>query len=401
MLKKIYRGIEMTGQFYREEIRNIRHDGGALLILVGAMLIYPLAYSIAYKNEVVSELNTILVDLDHTTTSRQLVRMLNGAGQISINREANSLGEAQKDFYEENSGGIIVIPENFERDILSGKQTNVAVFADGSYFLIYRQLISGSVSAVGTFSAGVEIKKLMLEGKSYEQAMQMRDPLSADIHLWFNPNSGYGAFVMPGIIIVILQQTLLIGIGMVGGTAKEEKCDHFMVPTTLKRGGVLPILFGKTLSYLTIYAFNCIFTMVWIHSWFNYPDQGSYLTVVMLTLPYLLTIIFMGITFSVLFKRRESPIILMVFLSPIVVFLSGISWPTSSIPPFVYSLAHMFPSTLMIPAYLRVRSMGVGIESVKQEYYFMLLQMCFYFCTAIAALYFSVRHKARKALMEV
>ena len=242
MIKKIVKGLEMTRQFYHDEIRNIRRDSGALLILVGAMLIYPLAYSIAYKNEVIRELKTTIVDLDQTTTSRQLVRMLNGTEQIHINREANSLDEAKKDFYDGNSGGIVVVPKKFEKDILSGKQTNVAVFADGSYFLIYRQLISGSVSAVGTFSAGVEIKKLMLEGKSYDQALEMRDPLKADIHFWFNPNSGYAAFVMPGIIIVILQQTLLIGIGMVGGTAREEKRENFMVPLALKRGGVLPIL---------------------------------------------------------------------------------------------------------------------------------------------------------------
>lgn len=394
------KGLEMTGEFYRNEIRNIRHDGGALLILVGAMLIYPLAYSIAYKNQVIRELKTTIVDLDHTPTSRKLAQMLNGTEQISIANQANSLDEARKEFFDGNADGIIVIPENFEKDILSGEQTNVAVFADGSYFLIYRQIISGSVSAVGTFSAGVEIKKLMLEGKSYEQAMQMRDPLQADIHLWFNPDSGYAAFVMPGIIIVILQQTLLIGIGMVGGTSKEEKRDHFMVPVSLKRGGVLPVLFGKTLAYLTIYALNCIFTMVWIHSWFNYPNRGSYLTVLMLTLPYLLAVIFMGITFSVLFKRRESSIIFMVFLSPIVVFLSGISWPASSIPPVVYAVAHIFPSILMIPAYLRVRALGVGLHDVRYEYFGMLLQIVFYFITSVIALYFYARRQEKKALQK-
>ncbi len=400
MFKKIIKGLEMTGQFYLDEMRNIRHDAGALLILVGAMLIYPVAYSIGYQNEVVRELKTTLVDLDRTPSSRQLIRMINGAEQIMINREAMSLDEAKRDFYEGNSGGIIVIPENFEKDILSGKQSDVAVFADGSYFLIYRQLISGSVKAVGTFSAGVEIKKLMLEGKSYDQAVGLRDPLTADIHYWFNPSSGYGSFVMPGIILIILQQTLLIGIGMLGGTAKEKNRDSFMVPVALKPGGVLPILFGKTLSYLSVYAVNSIFTMVWIHSWFNYPNQGSYLTVLMLTLPYLLAIIFMGITFSVLFRRRESSIMFMVFLSPIVVFLSGISWPVSSIPPIVYSLAHLFPSTIMIPAYLRVRSMGVGLSEIRTEYGQMLILMGFYFCSAAVAMYISARHHEKISVEE-
>ena len=398
MFKKIYRGIEMTGQFYREEFRDIRRDSGAVLILVGALMIYPIIYSIAYKNEVVRELKTTIVDLDRTTTSHQLIKMLEGAEQIGIDHVAVSLNEAKDDFYDGNSGGIVVIPQHFEKDILNGKQTNVSVFADGSYFLIYRQLVAGSVKTVGTFSAGIEIKKLMIEGKTYDQAIQQRDPLSADIHFWFNPSSGYGSFVMPGIIIIILQQTLLIGIGMLGGTAKEKNRDSFMVPVALKKGGVLPILFGKTLSYLTIYAVNCVITMIWIHSWFNYPNQGSYLMVLMLTLPFLLSVIFMGITLSVLFKRRESSIMFMVFLSPIVVFLSGISWPASSIPPIVYNLAHLFPSTIMMPAYLRVRSMGVGIEAIKHEYFLMLLQMGFYFCTAAIALYFSAKHNARKAL---
>jgi ABC-2 type transport system permease protein len=398
MFKKIHKGLEMTAQFYRDEIRAIRKDSGAILILVGAMMIYPIVYSIAYKNEVVRELKTTIVDLDRSSSSRQLIKMLQGAEQIIIDHQANSLDEAKDDFYEGNSGGIVVIPQNFEKDILNGKQTNVSVFADGSYFLIYRQLIGGAVKTVSTFSAGVEIKKLMLEGKTYLQATQLRDPLQADIHFWFNPSAGYGSFVMPGMIIIILQQTLLIGIGMVGGTAKEKNRDSFMVPVALKKGGVLPILFGKTLTYLTVYAINCVITMVWIHSWFNYPNRGSYLSVLMLTLPFLLSVIFLGITLSVLFKRRESSIMFMVFLSPIVVFLSGISWPTSSIPPIVYNLAHLFPSTLLIPAYLRVRIMGVGMNAIAHEYFMMLIQMCFYFCTAALALYFSALHNAKRIL---
>lgn len=394
----LHKGLEMAGRFYRDEIKAIRNDSGAILILVGALMIYPIIYSIAYKNEVVRELKTTIVDLDRTTSSHHLIKMLEGSEQIEIDRVAVSLDEAKNNFFEGNLGGIVVIPQHFEKDILNGKQSNVSVFADGSYFLIYRQLIAGSVKTVGTFSAGIEIKKLMMEGKTYDQAVQQRDPLSADIHFWFNPSSGYGSFVMPGIIIIILQQTLLIGIGMLGGTAKEKKRDSFMVPVALKKGGVLPILFGKTLSYLTVYAVNCVITMIWLHSWFNYPNLGSYLSVLMLTLPFLLSVIFMGITLSVLFKRRESSIMFMVFLSPIVVFLSGISWPASSIPPIIYYLAHLFPSTIMMPAYLRIRSMGVGISAVRHEYILMLLQMGFYFCTAAIALYFSAKHNAKKIL---
>jgi len=200
-LKRIGRiftkGTQMTGQYYRHELFAIRKDSGAILILIGALVIYPIIYAIAYKNEVVRELKTTLVDLDRSNTSHQLVKMLGGAEQIEINRIAMSMDEAKSDFFEGNSGGIVVIPKDFEKNILNGKQANVAVFADGSYFLIYRQLLSGTVKTLGTFSAGIEIKKLMMEGKTYSQAFQQRDPLPADIHYWFTPSSAYGPPRLP------------------------------------------------------------------------------------------------------------------------------------------------------------------------------------------------------------
>ena len=390
----------MTGQFFRDEMKAIIKDQGALLILFGAMIIYPLIYAFAYKPEVVREIKTIVVDQDRTVTSRQLIRMVNATEQIQLIQSAASLDEAEKLFVNGHEmGGILVIPADFEKHLFEGTQADVSVYADGSYFLIYRQIISGTVQASGTFSAGVEIKKQMAEGKTYIQAMESRDPLSADLHYWFNPFSGYANFVMPGIILIILQQTLLIGIGMIGGTSKEKKRHSYQVPVALKPGGVFPFLFGKTLSYLTVYLVNCVFTMVWLHHWFDYPSRSSYLHVFMLTLPFLLSIIFMGITFSVLFRKRESSMLFMVFLSPIVLFLSGVSWPVSSIPPLLHNLANVFPTTLMVPAYLRLRIMGVGFESIRHEYLLLLLQCGIYFITAATALYFETkRHNTSKSI---
>ncbi|MFA5420046.1 MAG: ABC transporter permease, partial [Bacteroidales bacterium] len=307
MFKKIKTGIAMTGQFYRDEMTAIFKDGGAILILLGAIIIYSLMYGFAYKKEVVRQIETIVVDLDNSSSSRQLIRMVNHAEQIHVVSYAHGMDEARKLFFNEKEmGGILAIPNGFEKDLLEGRQANVSIYADGSYFLIYRQVIGGAVNVTGTFSAGVEIKKLMSGGKSFHQAVEARDPISADLHYWFNPSSGYATFIMPGIILIILQQTLLIGIGMIGGTGKEANRHSYLVPVALRRGGVFPILFGKTFSYLTIYLFNCLFTMVWVHHWFGYPDRASYLHVFMLTLPFLLSVIFMGITISVLFRRRES-----------------------------------------------------------------------------------------------
>jgi ABC-2 type transport system permease protein len=79
----------------------------------------------------------------------------------------------------------------------------------------------------------------------------------------------------------------------------------------------------------------------------------------------------------------------MVFMSPVILFLSGLSWPAVSIPPALYTLAHIFPSTWMIPAYIRVRVCGAGLDSVSYEWGWMLVQMLLYFILACFAYKFA------------
>ena len=396
MLNKIINEISQTGNYFRLEVRAIRKDSGALLILFGALIIYPLVYSIAYQNELVRDLKTVIVDQDKSSTSARLSHFIDQSEEIDIVGEVSSMDEAKKLFADNKVSGVLLIPFGFEKDLLSGKQADVSVYADGSYFLIYRQMISGSLKSVGTFSAGIEIKKLMLQGMPYEQAIISRDPVSADFHFLYNSNSGYGSFVMPGLVLIIIQQTLLIGIGMLGGTVKEKGRYSYLVPRKLSKRDVIPVLLGKSFAYLLLYLINCILVLLWFYRWFGYPERASYLHLLMLVIPFLLSTIFLGITLSVLFRKRESSIMFMVFLSPIVMFLSGISWPANSIPPFLYNLAHVFPSTLMVPAYLRLRIMGVAFSSVRSEFLLMLLQMTIYFFTAYVAIYWSSKHKHKQ-----
>jgi len=399
MFKKLYTEISLTGDFFLKEVRAIRKDKGALLILFGALIIYPLVYSIAYHKEKVRELKTIIVDQDRSNTSARLSMLINQAEEIQVVGEISSIKEAQKLFEDGHISGILLIPKGFESDLFSNKQTDVSVYADGSYFLLYRQMISGSMKAIGTFAAGIEVKKMMLQGIPYKQAIISGDPVAADFHFLYNPTGGYGSFIMPGLIIIIIQQTLLIGIGMLGGTEKEKERYSYMVPRKLSKHEVVPILLGKSMAYLLLYLFNCVITMLWFHDWFGYPDQASYLHLAMLVIPFLLSTIFLGITLSVLFRKRESSIMFMVFLSLIVMFLSGISWPSSSIPSPFYYLAHIFPTTPMIPAYLRMRIMGVEFSYIQHEYFIMLIQMVVYFFTAYLAIFWSSKHRAKDQLL--
>jgi len=396
--KNITSGLDLTWFSMVDELKTIFSDSGAMLILFFAVFSYPLVYSIAYKNNVVRDIPVTIVDLDKTSVSRQMTRMFGATKELSVSQEVGSLQEAKQLFWDGNSKGIILIPEGFEKNLSRGFQTSVSVYCDASYFLIYKETLGGVIQAAGTLSAGVEIKRLLASGSSEEQALQQRDPMPAKFFSLYNPAGSYGSSIMPGMILIILQQTLLIGIGMIGGAGKERRNNQEIKPGVRVRQGMFSVVFGKGLAYFLIYIPNIAFTLVYLSKWFGFPDKGSFSEVCILLVPYLFSVIFLGLMISMLFRRREHSIMALVFFSPIVLFLSGLSWPTKAIPTLLRQLAQIFPSTTMIPAYLRVRTMGVPIRDVKSELLFLVGQMIVYFLIASAGYKISVIRQARKGM---
>jgi len=403
--KAVIIGLDLTWFSFVDELKTIFKDNGAMLIFFLAVFAYPLIYSIAYQNNVVRDIPVTVVDLDNSASSRQMIRMLGATKEVSVTKEVGSLHEARQIFWDGNSKGIVLIPEGFEKELLRGYQTSVSVYCDASYFLIYKETLSATIQATGTLSAGVEIKRLMASGIGEEQAMQQRDPMPARFYNLYNPAGSYGSYVMPGIILIILQQTLLIGIGMIGGAGKERRNNQVVKPGIRVKQGMFSVVFGKGLAYFTIYLANIAFTLVYLSKWFGFPDKGSFTDICILLVPYLFSVIFLGLMISMLFRRREHSIMTLVFVSPIVLFVSGLSWPESSIPRLLYQFSHIFPSTSMIPAFMRIRTMGVSISDVRPELFFLLVQMIVYFILASVAYKISVirqerLHRARIAVQE-
>jgi ABC-2 type transport system permease protein len=348
MLKLINKNLSIFIYFFRNELKTIFKDAGAVLLFMVALVIYPLLYSVAYQKEVIRDIPVAVVDLDHTALSRQASRMADASEQLLVAYKPVSLIEAKNLFFNGKIKGVY----------------------------------AGSVYSIGTLSAGIEIKRFLAEGNSIKQSFDQQDPLKVQSRYLYNPAGGYGSFVLPGIVVLILQQTMLIGIGMLGGTSREHNFFHIIHEQVNEKWGSIPIILGKSFAYVFIYLFNVLFTMVILHKWLNLPDNSNFISILFLTIPFLFATAFLGLAISVFFRERVYSLLFMVFLSPVVLFLSGLSWPASAIPKGLYAVAHIFPSTTMIPAYIRIRISGASINQVSGEWIFLLIQMLVYFILA-------------------
>lgn len=343
------------------ELRAVRDDRGALLVLVGAVLLYAFFYPLPYLPEVLKEVAVVVVDADHSALSRQLVRMVDAHELVAVRFEVPTLAEAEALVRAGRAGGILAIPANLERQVRRGERATVGVYTDAAYFLVYRQALTGFAEAVGTLSAGIEIRRLEAAGLSEAQARALRDPVPLLLRPLFNPAEGYASYIVPSVLVLILQQTLLIGIGLLAGTARERGVDT-------AHASPLAATLGRAAFYLTLYAIHALFYFGVVVRVFGFPHHGSPATLAAFALPFLLAVIFLGLAASRLFRRRETAIQALLFSSLPAVFLAGFSWPPEAIPAWLRLGSYLLPSTAGMAGFLRLDQMGATLAEVRAEW---------------------------------
>ena len=351
----------------RNEFRSIFTDAGVVLILVLALIIYATVYSMAYGAQVLRNVPIGVVDECRTPTSRSLAATFNAGPNTYVAYNPTNMEEAKELFFNRKIYGVVYIPSDYEEKLLGGSQANVAIYVDASYFLMYRQAFQELVTSIGSTGAMVEFQRLIAKGADIPQAQATTQPVIYQSHNLFNPYLGYGTFVMPAIIMVIIQQTLLIGIGMIGGTWREFGLYRKLCPPDRKRMSTLPIVLGKATVYGLIYGVTTFYILGLHYRLFHYPMNGATGTVVVFMLAYLAACIFLGIAISTLFRYRENSLLLLLWTSIPLLMLSGVSYPREGIPDWLFNFGQLFPSSHGVDGFIRIQSMGASLGEVLPE----------------------------------
>jgi ABC-2 type transport system permease protein len=362
------------------EYKAIFTDAGVVLIFLAGLTIYTMMYPLPYSTEVLREVGVVPVDQDHSSLSRKLMRWADATEEVRLAAPANDLAEAQRRVLNAEASGIFLIQKGFETDILRGKQAVVSVYADACYFLIYRQIVTGLYKATATMSAGVEVRRYTAAGLGEEEAKRARDPLPIVMRALFNPAGGYATYVVPAVLILIMQQTLLIGIGMLGGTRNEA----FMKspPPPGKRESYLATLIGRGFAYFSIYLFYPLYYVYVIFWLYNLPHTASAAQLVLFMVPFVLAITYLGLSLNALFKSRELSIPVLISTSVPALFLIGFAWPYEAMPRWLINIGMLLPSTTGCAGFIRLNEMGAAFHDVLPEW-FTLWGLCgFYFVIA-------------------
>jgi len=379
---QIREGFGNMFQIWLREFQLIFSDVGVMILIFAVPLVYPVLYSFIYYPEVVRDLPVAVVDLSKTSESRKFIRDLNATPDLYIQSQPCSMEEAIRLFKKRDIRGIVQIPETFSNDIALKRQTTISAYADMEFFLYYKALVTG-VSFV-TLETGhqIQVSNLMQEGISGHQAEIIAEPLKLVDNPMANPSGGFASYGIPAALILIIQQTLIIAIGIMAGTARERHTFGTLVPLDRRRMGTLRLVSGKSAAYFTIYALLCVYMLGLIPKWFGYSRSADFIELLALITPFLLSSIFFGLTLSVIFKNRESSMMLYLFSSIPLLFLSGIIWPLSNFSSIWLLVREVFPSSNAMFGYIKMNSLGASIFETRKEIMSLWIQTGVYFLTA-------------------
>ena len=376
----IKEGILDTFFIWKDELKNVFKDSGVMIFFFLVPFIYPLLYAFIYNNEVVHNAKMVVVDQSDSYLSREYIRKVDATADVKVVAVCSDMEEAKRMMDAKEAYGILYFPSEFSKNIHKGKQATVSLYCDMSALLFYKAFLLATTEV--SLEIGKELRAQNNPSSTIEQEKITINPIPYESVALFNSQNGFASFLVPAILILVIQQTLILGIGMLGGTAREKNRFHSLVPISRHFNGTLRIVFGKSLTYILLYIVVCIWALGVVPKLFSLPQVGEPWTVMLFVLPYLFASIFLSMTLSGFMTSRESPMLVFVFTSVILLFISGVSWPKEAIPSFWKAVGYLFPSTPGIQGFIRINTAGASLNEVAHEYRTLWIQAGIYFITA-------------------
>ncbi len=379
LFQKIKQGVNDLFYIWLQEFRNTFRDQGVLIFFIVVPLAYPLLYGFIYTNEVVREVPAVVVDMSNSSLSREYLRKVDATADVHIVAYCSNMEEAKEMLKEREAYGIIYIPAEFSKDIARGIQTHVNIYCDMSGLLYYKAILMANTAVSLDMNRDIKIERA---GNTTNRQDEITGyPIEYEDIALYNPTNGFAAFLIPAVLILLIQQTLLLGVGLSAGTSREQNRFKDLVPINRHYNGTLRIVFGKGLCYYMIYSVISVYVLCIVPHIFKLNQIGMPKDLMLFMLPYLASCVFFAMTVSIFIRNRETCMLIFVFTSVPLLFISGISWPGAAIPKFWKYVSYLFPSTFGINGFVRINNMGATLSEIAFEYKALWLQSGIYFIT--------------------
>lgn len=385
MRRRIMFFVYRVASEFRSEIKAVVSDLGVMIFVVLLPLAYPLVYSLIYNPEVVRDVKIVAIDEDRSNLSRGLVSNIDASPEVDVIGYAPNMDEGKKMMNLHKCYGLLYIPEGFQSSQQRGEQAYAILYSDMSLLLRYRAMLVAATNVAQQMSAEITSMRLAADGSETIILGDMQDVFEIKSVAMGNTTEGFDSFVMPGVLILIFQQCIILVIGMRGG-AKNEM--YLNKKHDKKRGGkhVAERLIGQIVCYVILFVPIMIYLTYYVPLMFSFPMIGDEFEILLFLMPMMLASIFMGLILQFFVSEREAVFMIWVVTSIVFLFLSGLTWPRYAMSDLWLALGSFVPATWGIEGFVFMNSCGADLSQVGKPYFMLWLLSLLYACGAIAVM---------------
>lgn len=367
----------------RHEWKAIATNPAILLVLAGGIFLYGLLYNYMYAPNLVRKAPVAVVDLSHSALSQEYVRWLDAAPQTSVYAQTPNILEARKWMKKGEVTGILYIPSDFETHVARGETSVFTLYAATDAFLNFKGLQEASSRVMLAVNDAHRRAGTVFLPPQGLLAVASSTPVSVSGTALYNYTEGYGSYLIPAVMIVIIFQTMLMVIAMLTGEEAEQrrKGIHSMRARFLK--DMLCIVSGRTFVYVMLYVVFSMFMLGLLPHIFSIPNIGSGWDIVTMMIPFLLATSFFALAVSRWFTDSEAPLLMIAFFSVGYIFLSGVSYPLELMPWYWQAAHYVFPVAPAVLAFVKLNSMGGSLADIWPQMLTLWIQVIIYGAWAV------------------
>ncbi|HNX87085.1 MAG TPA: ABC transporter permease [Bacteroidales bacterium] len=364
----------------QREIRRILHDRVYLFMWIVAPVIGFTLIILIFSANVPSRLPVAVIDRDHTSLSRKMIRMIGAAPVSKIDQSYSDVEAARKAFNSGAADAIVVIPSGMEKSVVRGEPADVAIYLNNVYLIKASQLKSGIQKAIATLSAGIKLRERMLAGESGSQALSKIMAVQLVPVLLFNPYTSYEYYLTMLLLPALFTVFLLFGTIYALGTELQYRTGEDWLMTA--RNSMPAALFGKLIPHTLWYFIMALVMNLIFFQVLGLPLRGHFLLILVSELVLVLSYQSMAIFLLTITRNLRLALSLASAYTMLALTYAGMTFPSFGMPAIAQLFGRIFPLTYWLEIFsgqtLRGEPLSNGIVLIWLMVFFIVAGFCMF-----------------------
>jgi ABC-2 type transport system permease protein len=359
-------------QLTKREIDIISGDGSIILTIFIAPLLYMLLLGTIYMKKDIHSVDMAVIDMDRTQLSRTYIRFIESTEKAHVKYMPENIEESKDLFYRFKVFGVLVIPEGFGKNVMTLKGSDVTLYLNNSRFLMSNEINKAVQKVSLMLGAGLRLKYFEETGTNPREAMEIVMPVKPEINFMYDIFNNYGYFLLPGLLLLILQQTLVVGLGESISIERQEN----LLPQWLKPSiSIFTSVAGKNLFYFVLYMAYSLLVFAVLFPFYKLPVKGNPLDLALLMALFITAMLLFTNLLASFFKKQLLYMEIIAFTSYPIFLVTGYTFPRYALPDVYVWFSYILPTTPFMETLIKISQQNATIKITGYNYLILTVQI--------------------------